>query len=94
LVSAGNPIVSVSSPLCGLLIASFPAIAFAQAVPASTAPPKEDATVKLAPFEVVASKGTRGYGTTNALGATRINAPRLRPRTSFAPRSRRSAATT
>lgn len=31
--------------------------------------------VTLAPFEVLTDKGTRGYATTNALGATRINAP-------------------
>ena len=64
---------------CGLLVATFPAIAFPQATAAASAPAnatsKDEDTVKLAPFEVVTDKGTRGYGTTNALGATRINAP-------------------
>jgi iron complex outermembrane recepter protein len=46
---------------------------FAQTAPApaSTRPPDE--VVQLAPFEIAADKGTRGYGTTNALGGTRIN---------------------
>ena len=45
--------------------------ASAQTLPA----PKDDEAVKLAPFEVISDKGTRGYGTTNAVGATRVNAP-------------------
>ncbi len=51
----------------------------AQTPPRPASPPApgvaNDETVTLEPFEVVTDKGTRGYGTTNALGATRINSP-------------------
>ncbi|MSU73413.1 MAG: TonB-dependent receptor [Opitutus sp.] len=59
-----------------LSLASLPAQT-APSTPAATAsgPHKEDEVVTLAPFEVLSDKGTRGYGTTNAMGATRVNAP-------------------
>src|SRR5688500_1852658 len=62
--------------LRALFVVALPFTLPAQSVPTPSATPaKEDEPVKLAPFEVVTDKGTRGYGTTNALGATRINAP-------------------
>ncbi|MFO1448867.1 MAG: TonB-dependent receptor plug domain-containing protein [Opitutaceae bacterium] len=48
----------------------------AQATPPPATPPAHpDETVVLQPFEVITDQGTRGYGTTNALGGTRVNAP-------------------
>lgn len=52
-----------------LLIVPLPPLF--SAAPASSRP--AEAPLQLAPFEVVSDKGTRGYGTTNALGGTRIN---------------------
>jgi iron complex outermembrane recepter protein len=43
--------------------------------PGASAAGQNQQTIQLEPFEVVSDKGTRGYATTNALGATRINAP-------------------
>lgn len=55
-----------------LLAAALCPAGFAQG--AAISPPRPaDEPVQLAPFEVITAKGTRGYGTTNALGGTRIN---------------------
>lgn len=58
--------------LAGVLAASLFPASFAQTAAAS-ATRTTDEPLQLAPFEVAADKGTRGYGTTNALGGTRIN---------------------
>jgi iron complex outermembrane receptor protein len=62
-----------SLPLCAVLTTALvltlvPITANAQTVPAS------GEIVQLKPFEVMSDRGTRGYATTNVLGATRVNA--------------------
>lgn len=58
------------------LMAAHPLQLEAQTAAAPSGPPEaEREVVRLDPFEVISDKGTRGYGTTNALGGTRINAP-------------------
>lgn len=58
------------------LMAAHPLQLEAQTAAAPSGPPEaEREVIRLDPFEVTSDKGTRGYGTTNALGGTRINAP-------------------
>ncbi len=49
--------------------------ALPQAAPAVAPLDEKSSVVTLAPFEVLSDKGTKGYATANAMGATRINTP-------------------
>lgn len=68
------------SPLCGILrsvptaLLLLAAVARAQPAPAASASAQRDDVLSLSPFSVTAQQD-RGYGTANALGATRVNIP-------------------
>lgn len=74
-VTISRPRAGAASILFLLVGALVVPAARAQTAPSADNSAREDEVVTLAPFEVMSDKGTRGYGSTNALGGTRVNAP-------------------